>query len=72
MPLSPEQRARQDIDAALEASGWIVQDRAEINLSAGPGVAVREFRMADAHGFADYMLFVEGKAVGVVEAKPAA
>ena len=27
--------------------------------------------MADGHGFADYMLFVEGKAVGVLEAKPA-
>ena len=35
------------------------------------GVAVREFKMADGHGFADYMLFVEGKAVGVLEAEPA-
>ena len=42
-----------------------------MNLSAGPGVAVREFQMATGHGFADYMLFVEGKAVGVLEAKPA-
>ena len=42
-----------------------------MNLSAGPGVAVREFQMATGHGFADYMLFVEGKAVGVLEAKSA-
>lgn len=42
-----------------------------MNLSAGRGVAVREFPMASGHGFADYMLFVEGEAVGVLEAKPA-
>jgi len=45
MSPTPEQRARQDIDAALEAAGWIIQDRATMNLSAGPGVAVREFKM---------------------------
>jgi type I restriction enzyme R subunit len=66
----PEQRARIGIDAALEAAGWIVQDRAAMNLSAGAGVAVREFRMAPDHGVADYLLFVNGKAVGVLEAKP--
>jgi len=71
MSPSPEQRARQDIDAALAAAGWIVQDRAGMNLAAGMGVAVREFKMAPAHGFADYLLFVNGKAVGVLEAKPA-
>lgn len=42
-----------------------------MNLGAGTGVAVREFRMAPGHGFADYLLFVHGKAVGVLEAKPA-
>jgi len=70
-PGLPEQQARVEIDKALDAAGWVIQDRAELNLSAGPGVAVREFKMADGHGFADYMLFVEGKAVGVLEAKPA-
>ncbi|GJM43219.1 MAG: type III restriction endonuclease subunit R [Gemmatimonadota bacterium] len=69
-PLAPEARARENIDAQLAAAGWLVQDRAEMNLVAGPGVAVREFKMADGHGFADYMLFVKGKAVGVLEAKP--
>ncbi len=67
----PEQEARQFIDAALEAAGWLVQDRADVNLAAGPGVAVREFKMASGHGFADYLLFVQGKAVGVLEATPA-
>ncbi|MGH6689944.1 MAG: hypothetical protein ACREF4_04595, partial [Gammaproteobacteria bacterium] len=66
----PERRAREQIDAALVASGWIVQDRDEMNLSAGQGVAVREFRLTAGHGFADYVRFVDGKAVGVLEAKP--
>jgi type I restriction enzyme R subunit len=41
-----------------------------MNLSATRGVAVREFPLAPGHGFADYLLFVDGKAVGVLEAKP--
>lgn len=71
MSPTPEQKARQDIDAALAAAGWIIQDRPEMNLAAGAGVAVREFRMMPGHGFADYLLFVNGKAVGALEAKPA-
>ena len=70
MPQAPEQQARQKIDRALADAGWVVQDRGEMNLAAGLGVAVREFRMAPGHGFADYMLFVDGQAVGVLEAKP--
>ena len=71
MPLPPEQRARRQIDAALAEAGWVVQDREALNLAAGLGVAVREFRMAPGHGFADYLLFVDRQAAGVVEAKPA-
>lgn len=41
-----------------------------MNVHAGRGVAVREFRLAAGHGFADYMLFVERKAAGILEAKP--
>jgi len=67
---TPEQRAREKIDASLAASGWVVQDRAAMNLYAGNGVAVREFPLAQGHGYADYLLFVDTKAVGVLEAKP--
>jgi len=42
-----------------------------VNLAAGRGVAVREFIMKPPHGRADYLLFVDGSAVGVLEAKPA-
>jgi type I restriction enzyme, R subunit len=69
-PLSPEEEARRKIDEALAAAGWTVQDRSSMNVSAGPGVAVREFKLTTGHGYADYMLFAGGKAVGVLEAKP--
>jgi hypothetical protein len=49
----------------------VVQDRDGMNLYAGRGVAVREFPLAKRHGFAAYLLFVDGKPVGVLEAKPA-
>jgi type I restriction enzyme, R subunit len=66
----PEAEARQTIDRLLEAAGWAVQDRQEINLGASLGVAVREFPMADG-GEADYLLFVSRLAAGVIEAKKA-
>jgi type I restriction enzyme R subunit len=70
MSPAPEQDARRLIDAALYEAGWVIQDRAAMNLGAGRGVAVREFRMTSGHGFADYLLFINGKAVGALEAKP--
>src|SRR5436309_7091881 len=67
--LTPEAKARVEIDRMLAAAGWAVQDYARVNLSAAPGVAVREFVLAPPHGRADYLLFVDGEAVGVAEAK---
>ena len=68
--IPPEQRARQRIDAALADAGWVVQDREDANVNASRGVAIREFRMQPEHGFADYLLFLDGQAVGAFEAKP--
>ncbi|WP_217644743.1 hypothetical protein [Geodermatophilus amargosae] len=65
--LAAEQRARVLIDSQLSAAGWTVQDRAAMNLFAGPGVAVRETIMAKGHGQADYLLYVGKRAVGVTE-----
>ena len=65
---TPEELARINIDRQLTAAGWVIQDRAQMNLYAGCGVAVREFPLQT--GEADYLLFVDRKAVGVVEAKP--
>jgi type I restriction enzyme R subunit len=67
--LGPEAKARVEIDKLLTAAGWVVQRHRQMNLGAGRGVAVREFPMAAGHGDADYLLFVDRKAVGVVEAK---
>ena len=69
MPETPEQEARRTIDAQLAAAGWAVQNLDQINLSASRGVAVREMRSSG--GPADYILFVDGKALGIVEAKKA-
>lgn len=67
--MKPEEKARENIDKALKLCGWgDVQDYKEINLGKSLGVAVREFPLKT--GFADYMLFVDRKAVGVIEAKP--
>jgi type I restriction enzyme R subunit len=66
---TPEQRARAEIDRLLGLAGWAVQSVGEVNLHAARGVAVREFPLNPGHGFADYLLYVDGKAAGVVEAK---
>jgi len=63
----PEQRARDNIDAALVEAGWVVQSDRDMNVGAGLGVAVREFK-TDV-GPADYLLYVDKKPAGVIEAK---
>src|SRR5256714_13839943 len=66
---SPEELAREKIDRLLTECGWILQNRSTINLSAGQGVAIREALLKD-RDEVDYLLFVDGKAIGTVEAKP--
>ena len=70
MVMTPERQSRVNIDRMLEQAGWAVQDASSINLYASNGVAVREFSLKPGHGGADYLLYVDGKAAGVVEAKP--
>ena len=65
--IAPENRARARIDDMLTRTGWVVQDYKSVNLYAGEGVAVRE--LVTAAGPADYVLFVNRQAVGVIEAK---
>ncbi len=68
--MNPEEQARANIDQFLQQAGWVIQDADAINLYAGSGVAVREFPLKQGHGKADYLLYVNQKAAGVVEAKP--
>jgi type I restriction enzyme, R subunit len=65
---TPEEKAREQIDKMLAACGWVIQSKASINLSAARGVAICELTFAT--GEPDYTLFVDGKAIGTVEAKP--
>jgi len=65
---TPEEKARQEIDRQLAACGWLVQDFKSMHITAALGVAVREFQLKT--GDADYLLYADGKAIGVVEAKP--
>lgn len=64
---NPEQIARDNIDKQLIACGWLIQSIKQINLNSGIGVAVKEY--STDVGPADYVLFVEGKPCGVIEAK---
>ena len=67
--LTPEGRARMEIDEQLEACGWVVQDYGRAAVAAAKGVAVRE--VPTEAGPADYVLYVDSQAVGVIEAKKA-
>ena len=64
---NPEQIARDSIDRQLIDCGWIIQSLKQVNLNAGVGIAVKEY-LTDV-GPADYVLFVDGKPYGVIEAK---
>ena len=66
-----EQQAREIIDKLLTQAGWLVCDAEKTNIAASRGVAIREFPLKSGHGFADYLLYVDGKAAGVIEAKKA-
>jgi type I restriction enzyme R subunit len=68
--LNPEEHARILIDSQLVAAGWVVQDREAIDLVNHVGVAVREVIMEKWAGRADYVLYLNRKMVGVIEAKP--
>ena len=65
--LAPEAQARMEIDKQLKACGWVVQDYKYAAVAAAQGVAVRE--VPTEAGPADYVLFVDAQAVGVIEAK---
>ncbi len=65
---TPEQKARDNIDAMLGQAGWLVQDKKKIDFSAGFGIAIREYQTDI--GPADYVFFINKEPVGVVEAKP--
>ena len=67
--MTPEQRARRNIDNMLEAAGWHIENYADCDTAAAFGVAVREHPLKY-NQRVDYLLFISGVAVGIIEAKP--
>lgn len=67
--MGSEQEARKSIDRLLADAGWGVQDLKAANIRAGRGVAIREFVLDVGQGFADYLLYIDGTAAGVIEAR---
>lgn len=65
----PEDKAKDNIDRMLTKSGWAVRDQNDAHISAYRGLATRNFTLKQGHGCADYVLYVDGWAAGVVEAK---
>ena len=63
-----EAEVREFIDDLLRSAGWSVQDYQHEDFSASLGIGVREFQLKT--GVADYLLFINPKVVGVIEAKP--
>lgn len=63
---NPEQLVRDKIDKMLLASGWQIQSKNQVNLTASTGVAIREYQTNIGPG--DYILFVNKKPVGIIEA----
>lgn len=66
--MGSEQHARKSIDQLL-AAGWAVKDFKAADIHAARGVAIREFVLEAGQGFADYLLYVGGKAASVIEGK---
>lgn len=71
--LKPEQKAREEIDKLLSLAGFELRDFKDYALgdstpNAARNLAIKEFILENGTK-ADYMLFVKGKACGVIEAK---
>jgi len=64
---APEALARKNIDKLLTECGWVIQDYKQLDLSAGRGIAIREVPLK--RGRTDYLLLVDRKPIGIVEAK---
>lgn len=65
--MTPEERARVKIDQWFADAGWKVVNRDEYEPTIS-AVAIRE-GLLKGNLEADYLLFINGKAVGVLEAK---
>ena len=68
VPPDPEALARSQIDQLLTLAGLVIRDVALADIHAARGVALREYPLPG-FGFADHLLYVAGKAAGVIDVK---
>ncbi len=66
--MTPEDKAREQIDKMLVQAGWHVCDYKDANIHAARGVVIRNYPLSG-YGSADYLFYIDGKASGVIEAK---
>ena len=66
---TPEDKASENIDRLPSQAAWAARDQSDANISAYRGLVRRNFTSKQSHGFADYLLYVDGRAAGVIEAK---
>lgn len=66
---TPEDRARENVDRLLTQAGWAVRGQSDANISAYRGLVRRNLTSKQSYGFADYLLYVDGRAAGVIEPK---
>ncbi|MFC1611412.1 hypothetical protein ACFL6C_10660 [Myxococcota bacterium] len=67
--LAPEQKSHIKIGCQPKQSGGEIQNPVEMNIFAAQGAAVREVKRKKGHGQVDHLLLIDGKAVGVLNAK---
>ena len=66
---TPEDKASENIDRLPSQAAWAARDQSDANISAYRGLVRRNFTSKQSHGFADYLLYVDGRAAGVIEPK---
>lgn len=66
---TPKDQTRKNIDQLLTEAGWAVRVQSDANILAHCGVAIRNFTLKPGHGFADYLIYIDGRAAGVIEPK---
>ncbi len=57
----------EQVESLLKSANWSIQDHTKGVLKESLGVAVRDYPLARSYGKIDYLLFLEGKAVGLIE-----
>lgn len=67
--MTPERKARVEVDALLAAEGTHVCDMAQASIHPATGVAIPEFPLDSGVGFAGYLFHLNGCSWGFIEVR---